>query len=434
MSEYSITALCSAINYGNIPLVNKILLSGIDINSACNNPVELFNPLYSAVLCNNRKIIKLLIEYGVDLNKESEVNGSIIHISIFKSIKTLKLLLRHGANPNICHKTLGTPLCYFLSMSDNTKIVKTLIDYGADVNMPDSKNHTPLYKAICYNRNDDIIHLLLKNKANTNINHDNGSLLHLAVCISRLFTVSMLLNYGADINFTDFYGYPPLYRVAITNRKRILRLLLERGADPNIQSNLGRTPLHGAVLWMKPANVKMLLSFGADVNIADGNNQTPLSYIQDADNDTALVLVSHICILAKLTRYSKNSGFMHNVNTVSCSKKLSHIRDTCNKEINKLSSVRLNNKYTLESFLTMEDNKILYKYIKHPNMNKLNGIIIYYDIIVENINKARRRYMLLENAIDIIDNIVPMWRILPIYTKWYILESLSDNDLDLLVM
>lgn len=95
---------------------------------------------------------KLLIELGVDVNKQTK-NGmtALMFAASNGELETLELLLKSGVNVNLTDKTLGnTALIYALSprFGDQEQRINLLLKYGADINHRNLFNNTALSLAI----------------------------------------------------------------------------------------------------------------------------------------------------------------------------------------------------------------------------------------------------------------------------------------------
>ena len=79
--------------------------------------------------------------------------------------------------------------------------------------------------------------------------------------------VAELIARGADPNYPDPAGFPPLIAALSarrSGRNDIVRLLLERGADVGQRGINDWTPLHWAVVERNLEAVRLLLAHGAD--------------------------------------------------------------------------------------------------------------------------------------------------------------------------
>ncbi|CAL9197644.1 unnamed protein product [Musa hybrid cultivar] len=73
------------------------------------------------------------------------------------------------------------------------------------------------------------------------------TLLHLACLTSDIGMVELLLQYGANVNSTDFKGRTPLHHCILRGRQLFAKLLLTRGANPRAIDEDGRTALQYAL-------------------------------------------------------------------------------------------------------------------------------------------------------------------------------------------
>lgn len=125
----------------DLEICQYFLDQGADINAVqpkggCNLP-----PLFS---CHEIKFEKMewLLQHGADPNITSNC-GTLMMTT--RSINTVKLLLRYGADLNVQDKDGMTALHYNLKHRSNHTITKWLIEHGADVNLRNNDGHTPLY-------------------------------------------------------------------------------------------------------------------------------------------------------------------------------------------------------------------------------------------------------------------------------------------------
>lgn len=70
---------------------------------------------------------------------------------------------------------------------------------------------------------------------------------------------------GADVNFRDHYGNPPIFRQA-SSWCGDVQLLIDLGADIHVARYDGTTPLHSAAIYGRAKAVKALLEAGAEVD------------------------------------------------------------------------------------------------------------------------------------------------------------------------
>jgi len=87
------------------------------------------------------------------------------------------------------------------------------------------------------------------------------------------------LEYTANIDFQDEYGYTALMHAIINKHESIVELLLDKGANPDIRNDKGQTALMYAVSNPKSYInniVRLLLDKGANLDIRDRGGDTAL--------------------------------------------------------------------------------------------------------------------------------------------------------------
>jgi len=240
------TALSAAVNTGNIDVVKLLLDYGANVNI---QDINGFTVIFSADIKND--ILKLLITAGVDVNIQDKYGKTALFF--FENINNLRLLIEAGAILDIQDNEGRTALFYADYIGN--AIVELFIEYGADVNIQDKYGKTALF----FFENIDNIRLLIYVYAVLNIQDNEG---RTALFYADYEKGSLLLYSGIDPNIQDNKGRTTLFYTDYEKGS----LLLYSGIDPNIQDNDGKTALY---YFSKKANlpiVKMLISKGAIIN------------------------------------------------------------------------------------------------------------------------------------------------------------------------
>jgi ankyrin repeat protein len=124
------------------------------------------------------------------------------------------------------------------------KQARALLERGANPNALD-KRATVLGTAIVQSRV-KLVRLLIDYGANVRYSNGSGcTLLHYAAACADLKAAceisQLLLNHGATANAVDYRGWTPLmYAILIKTNIDLVKILLNRGADPKIRNNDGK--------------------------------------------------------------------------------------------------------------------------------------------------------------------------------------------------
>ncbi|KAJ8668032.1 hypothetical protein QAD02_009695 [Eretmocerus hayati] len=102
------------------------------------------------------ELIKHFLRQGVDVNQPTQSNGfgyknafplHMVVDSVYKdAVTVLKLLLEHGADPNLRDCRYETPL-HYITETPNTEMIDLLVTHGADVDARNAFDETPLITA-----------------------------------------------------------------------------------------------------------------------------------------------------------------------------------------------------------------------------------------------------------------------------------------------
>lgn len=196
------------------------------------------SPLHTAVLYNNKKAVKFLLDQGANVNIVNNTNdGGMkpLHHSADPNVDydIMKLLLDRGATPNAKVKVGNTPLILVTKngcmgtlsnfsvvfQQDAYKKLKLLIRYGANVTYKNKDGYDALYYAIVYCRNNyNMVRDLVNNgasidtKINATLSHrvsfHKSTPLDVALYVASKYpetikTVIFLVNKGAQIGNLD---------------------------------------------------------------------------------------------------------------------------------------------------------------------------------------------------------------------------------------
>ncbi|KLI50605.1 ankyrin [Brachyspira hyodysenteriae] len=332
------TPLFLAVQFGYNDLAKELIKEGADVNARVDNMETEggIDMLYYAVINNNPEITKILIDKGLDKNRDYgyEYSTYLTDIAIGNNnLDILKLLVKRGDSketliPKAVQENNIEMVKYLLSIGEDIdaqrffdgfwvdsplkvaaengyiEMAKFLIDEGANLNSADD------YMLYAYN-NYDITKLLVDNDVfnlNTNttreeaiklvkdgkyyeiekllLSEDSNNIdgydeLMNAISKGDMKALEKLVKDDTDLN-KQYDKITPLGLAAARNDKEMVKFLVEKGADINLEDGYGYTPLIIAMKYRNIGLAKDIIDLKPDLNaICSATGDTPLTYLVD---------------------------------------------------------------------------------------------------------------------------------------------------------
>ncbi|MEI0492217.1 ankyrin repeat domain-containing protein [Brachyspira intermedia] len=330
------TPLFLAVQFGYNDLAKELIKEGADVNARVDDMETEggIDMLYHAVINNNPEMTKILIDKGLDKNRDYgyEYSTYLTDIAIDNNnLDVLKLLVKRGDSketliPDAVRGNNIEMVKYLLSIgqdidaqrffdgfwvdsplkvaaeNDYVEMAKFLIDEGANLNSADD------YMLYAYN-NYDITKLLVDNDVfnlNTNTtreqaiklvqdgkyyeiekllssedsnNIDGYDELMNAISKGDMKALEKLIKDDTDLN-KQYDKITPLGLAAARNDKEMVKFLVEKGADINLEDGYGYTPLIKAMKYRNIDLAKNIVDLKPDLNaICSATGDTPLTYL-----------------------------------------------------------------------------------------------------------------------------------------------------------
>ncbi len=245
-------------------------------------------PLFYAARGNASEAMKLLLEWGDDINARDHKEKTPLHYAAEENaIQAMKLLKDWGADINPKNDYGETPL-HPAAKANAIEAMKLLKHWGADINPKNDWGETPLHYAA---RNNVIEAMKLLKDWSAARNHNEKTPLHPAAKANAFEAMKLLKDWGADMHARDHNEKTPLHYAAEGNAIQAMKLLKDWGDDINARDHNEKTPLHYAAEENAIQAMKLLKDWGADINPKNDYGETPLHPAAKANAFEAMKLL-----------------------------------------------------------------------------------------------------------------------------------------------
>jgi len=347
--SYQRNILTSAIATRNIKLFNNLIEMKFDMsyqgNLSCamdiahinkyffrilvkndyyrKNRVNGLNFIHHAILTKNYYCLKRLIRNEYSVVGTADLDSALLFCIVRENYQALNIMLYelnklYKNNNRLFLKIVNEEIC---EVEDNIIIDKySLLGFASNL--------------------EDIFLLLLEYGANPFYVDFYCQTILYTVCIECNINIMQKLltipNMKKHINIENAYGYTPLIEVVKAEDIELANLLLENGADPKyipINDIYSWTALHEASYLNDPDMIRALLTYGANINAPDIIKQTPLYYA--IRNRYSLHPIINTMVTRLLLENGADANNIYDFNNVNARKYAYNIQNMeCWKEIN----------------------------------------------------------------------------------------------------
>ena len=294
--------ICTASFIGDLERVRELLAQDPSLANRPSDYVTYYacsgTPLRNAAAAGHIEIVKLLLQHGADPNLPEEhiaPRGHALHSAVCNGhIEIVKLLLEHGAYPNVEIESSADTLSAAMgsagySTERNEAMVNLLCSYGASrsVHLLAYSNDLQTAAAVFAAnpaladdpdafgnaaQHEEFIRLMLRYQPDLPKRRSVGG--------KRREITELLFQHGMDANQPDWLLITPLHHFAESGDVENAAVFIEHGADLNARDEEFRsTPLGWAARCGKTRMVEFLLHRGAKLNLPDDPAwATPLAW------------------------------------------------------------------------------------------------------------------------------------------------------------
>lgn len=283
----------SAWAHNNPLILQHLLLHGADVNYIDDHGFTALHyacqatPAAEVTEVNAEATVRVLLAHGANPNIESPTNGRVpLALAKHASMPNVgRLLLEAGADPN-CFGSECTPISFLAVDGRDQEWLALLLDHGADVNGRSKHGNVLLLLAVefgCLN----VVELLVSRGANLGcVTREDDTLLVHALSWKRWDIAEYLVGVdGIDLTSKGHQGSAPFHMAAAMGLDAIIGKLLDKGYPVDDVDGRGRTALHIAVINQRVTVVRTLLSSGAKTDVVYDGKQTPLLCAMQVRNE-----------------------------------------------------------------------------------------------------------------------------------------------------
>jgi ankyrin repeat protein len=232
------------------------------------------NPVLAAFIKENEKydvLLRKILTYRPNIEAQRLDGKNILFdLVTYNDFETLKMIINYGVNLNIKDKRGSTPLMY-------------MVEEGLKIK--DKKEREFFIERLVY---------FLKYRVSVDIQDVDGrTVLHKAVIANDLTVVEKLLTKKADLTITDIHGRTALHHTQWHGNYKIARWLIAAGADMNQLDNSGFTLLNYAAIFGHVRLVIALIASGVLMYNRNSKNRKVAQFFKDRENNLEKLLVTN---------------------------------------------------------------------------------------------------------------------------------------------
>ncbi len=231
--EFGYSPLTLAIDQLNLEALSLLLDAGANPDFCMYKGKK---PLHKAAGLGKYSFCKALLEHKADpdLPDKRGIPALVYAIERGENANLVRLLLEYGADLNTNSLENYNPVMWCVE-NNRLLILEVLLKYGARTTFQDDDGNSPLHAAAERNFL-QICVLLLEYQADTGVrNHKGQTPLHLAVAQKGSdAVVKQLLAAGANPNAMDNAGLTPLATATRAQNESVVSLLMEFNAKPHV--------------------------------------------------------------------------------------------------------------------------------------------------------------------------------------------------------
>ncbi|GFO46756.1 protein phosphatase 1 regulatory subunit 16a, partial [Plakobranchus ocellatus] len=218
----------------------------------------------------------------------------------------LKLLLEYGANVNACDSEMWTPL-HAAATCGHVTLCKHLIDRGAHLLAVNADGNMPY--DIC--EDEVTLDYIETEMARNGITQEQIDDTRLTTERQMLSDLKDLASGGGDLEIRDHQGASMLHIAAANGYIDVADFLLDHHVSVDSRDNESWQPIHAASYWGQLDILELLVQNGADLDSKTKNGETPFDLSEDPDIKQRILDIKDEIETNKASRQRPGSSRRH---------------------------------------------------------------------------------------------------------------------------
>lgn len=247
--------------------------------------------IHEAVLSGRVFVVELCLGVASSLSKTDVYGRTPLHYACMQMNDTDRitaLLLENSAPVDILDHNISSPLHYAI-INGSLKSVKLLLRYGANMNPQSESGYIPLSMA-CARGHLEIAKLLLESGAKILYNTEGLLPIHLVARAGHPGLCRLLCDHMIDLEARDkFSGWSAIFFAASEGHVDILQELIDCGAQVQVRDEDHHSPAYYAAWEGHKAALQILLDAGGAFGNTESNpwraQSAMQTHVKQADKD-----------------------------------------------------------------------------------------------------------------------------------------------------
>ncbi len=277
--------------YSNYKMIDFLISKGADIEAkdldektviddiveiiAIQKGLKKTNAFLSEIIKYDEKydvLLKKVLTYRPNIEiQRLDGKNILFDLVLYNDFESLKIIVNYGVNLNITDKRNYTPLMY-------------MVEEGLKIK--DKKDKDSFIERLVN---------FLKYRVNINIQDNDGrTVIHKAVIANDLAVVEKLLTKKADLTLQDIHGRTALHHTQWHGNYKIARWLIAAGGDMNQPDNSGFTLLNYAAIFGHARLVIALIASGVLMYNRNPKNKKVAQFFKDREKNLEKLIATNV--------------------------------------------------------------------------------------------------------------------------------------------